>query len=259
MTLLRALAFNLYFLLLTVVMGILAFPIRLFAPGRALAYAQVWTGLTLRGLQRICGIDIQVSGMEHLPHGPCLLACQHQSEFDTLVWMNLVPRPTYVMKRELQRIPLVGPMLRLSGMIPVDRDGKAKALRALLAATDDAVADGRQIIIFPEGTRTAPGAPISLQPGIAALATHTGLPVIPVATDAGLYWKPGSLMKRPGTIHIAVGAPLPAGLRRAQLLPAIGQAWQSLCAAHGLPVPASAAPDSRKGAPAEQTPEMPLS
>ncbi|GAN95886.1 1-acyl-sn-glycerol-3-phosphate acyltransferase [Komagataeibacter europaeus NBRC 3261] len=242
MTVLRAFAFNLYFLLLTIIMGILAFPIRLFAPGRALAYAKAWTGLTLRGLRHICRINIQVSGMEHLPAGPCLLACQHQSEFDTLVWMNLVPRPAYVMKRELERIPLVGPMLRLSGMIPVDRDGKAKALRALLAATDAAVADGRQIIIFPEGTRTAPGAPVSLQPGIAALATHTGLPVIPVATDAGLYWKPGGLLKRPGTIHIVVGAPLPAGLRRAQLLPAIGQAWRQLCTRHGLPVPAQATP-----------------
>lgn len=238
MTFVRACIFNLYFFVLTLVMGIAALPIRAFIPSCALSYAQAWTRLTIRGLKLICGIRVVVHGREHLPDGPCLLACQHQSEFDTLVWMNLVPRPTYVMKRELERIPLVGPMLRLSGMIPVDRDGKAKALRALLAATDDAVADRRQIIIFPEGTRTAPGAPISLQPGIAALSTHTGLPVIPVATDAGLYWKPGSLMKRPGTIHIVVGAPLPAGLRRAQLLPAIAQAWQNLCATHGLPVPA---------------------
>lgn len=239
MTVLRALVFNLYFVLLTIVMGIGAFPIRLFAPQLALGYAKMWTGLTLRGLQHICNIRIEVSGREHLPHGPCLLACQHQSEFDTLVWMNLVPRPTYVMKRELERIPLVGPMLRLSGMIPVDRDGKAKALRALLAATDAAVADQRQIIIFPEGTRMAPGAPISLQPGIAALSTHTGLPVIPVATDAGLHWKRNALIKQPGTIHIVIGQPLPAGLRRAQLLPAIGDAWRHLCTDNGLPVPAA--------------------
>ncbi|GBQ15823.1 1-acyl-sn-glycerol-3-phosphate acyltransferase [Komagataeibacter rhaeticus] len=244
MTVLRALAFNLYFLLLTIVMGIVAFPIRLFAPRLALGYAKLWTGLTLRGLRHICGIAVEVSGREHLPHGPCLLACQHQSMFDTLVWMNLVPLPTYVMKRELERIPLVGPMLRLSGMIPVDRDGKARALRTLLAATDDAARKGRQIIIFPEGTRTPPGAPISLQPGIAALSAHTGLPVIPVATDAGLHWGRNALVKRPGTIHIAIGRPLPPGLRRAQLLPAIGGAWRSLCADNGLPMPAADAPST---------------
>ncbi|MFT9164083.1 MAG: lysophospholipid acyltransferase family protein [Komagataeibacter saccharivorans] len=238
MTVLRALAFNLYFILLTIVMGIMAFPIRLVAPGRALAYARLWTALTLRGLCRICNIDIQVSGRENLPAGPCLLACQHQSMFDTLVWMNLVPRPTYVMKRELERIPLVGPMLRLSGMIPVDRDGKARALRALLAEADRAVSDNRQIIIFPEGTRRPPGAPISLQPGIAALSGHTRVPVIPVVTDAGLHWGPNALVKQPGTIHIVIGAPLPDGLRRAQLLPAIGAAWRELCADHALPLPA---------------------
>ena len=238
MTVLRALVFNLYFLLLTVVMGVIAFPIRLFAPGYALSYAKLWTRLTLRGLQRICKIRIRVSGREHLPGGSCLLACLHQSAFDTLVWMNLVPRPTYVMKRELERIPLVGPMLRLSGMIPVDRTGGAKALRALLAETDRAVEDRRQIIIFPEGTRTPPGAPIRLQPGIAALSAHTGLPVIPVATDAGLHWGRNALIKHPGTIHIVIGAALPSGLRRAQLLPAIGTAWRELCTSHDLPVPA---------------------
>ena len=238
MTVLRALVFNLYFLLLTVVMGVIAFPIRLFAPGYALSYAKLWTRLTLRGLQRICKIRIRVSGREHLPGGSCLLACQHQSAFDTLVWMNLVPRPTYVMKRELERIPLVGPMLRLSGMIPVDRTGGAKALRALLAETDRAVEDRRQIIIFPEGTRTPPGAPIRLQPGIAALSAHTGLPLIPVATEAGLHWGRNARIKHPGTIHIVIGAALPSGLRRAQLLPAIGTAWRELCTSHDLPVPA---------------------
>ncbi|MBV1831458.1 1-acyl-sn-glycerol-3-phosphate acyltransferase [Komagataeibacter sp. AV436] len=248
MTVLRAFVFNLYFVVLTLVMGIAAFAIRLFGKKYALAYAKLWTGLTLRGLERICRIDIQVSGLEHLPPGPCLLACQHQSMFDTFAWMNIVPLPTYVMKRELERIPLVGPMLRLTGMIGVDRDGGARALRALLAAADGAAREGRQIIIFPEGTRTPPGAAIKLQPGIAALSAHTGLPVIPVATDAGLHWGPNALVKTPGTIHIVVGRPLPAGLKRAQLLPAIGSAWQDLCTHNGLPVPSAAAPAARSGA-----------
>ena len=137
MTVMRAFVFNLYFIVLTLVMGIAAFAIRLFGKKYALAYAKLWTGLTLRGLERICRIDIQVSGLEHLPPGPCLLACQHQSMFDTLAWMNIVPLPTYVMKRELERIPLVGPMLRLTGMTiePLAVSGVYSMLFAVVTGT----------------------------------------------------------------------------------------------------------------------------
>src|ERR1700712_4356006 len=126
MTLLRAGLFNLYFFLLTLVMGVGAFWIRMFAQHRALPYARLWCRLTLAGLRVLCGIRIVVSGREPLPDGPILIASQHQSAFDTLVWLTLVPRPAYVMKRELTGLPLVGPMLLLAGMIPVDREAGAK-------------------------------------------------------------------------------------------------------------------------------------
>ncbi len=231
MTLIRASLFNLYFLLLTLCMGLAAFWVRLFARRHALAYATLWCRLTIRGLGVICGIRIVLSGAEHLPDGPVLIASQHQSAFDTLVWLTLVPRPAYVMKRELTRLPLIGPMLLLSGMIPVDREAGARALRGLLRETDAAVADRRQIVIFPEGTRVAAGATVALQPGIAALAAHAKLAVLPVATDSGRCWPRRAFVKRPGTIHIAIAAPiLPehvAGLRRAGLLRAIQVAWSS--------------------------------
>ncbi|GBR05982.1 1-acyl-sn-glycerol-3-phosphate acyltransferase [Gluconacetobacter liquefaciens] len=224
----RACLFNLYFVLLTIVMGIAAMPIRLFARRYALPYAKLWTRLSVAGLCHICGIRVVVTGREHLPAGPCLLASQHQSAFDTLVWMNLVDRPAYVMKEELTRLPLVGPMLLLAGMIPVRRADGAKALRALLTATAEAAADGRQIVIFPEGTRTQAGETRRLHPGIVAMATHTGLPIIPVATDSGLRWSRKAFVKRPGPIHIAIGPALPADLGKARILGGITAAWQDL-------------------------------
>ncbi|WP_428394068.1 lysophospholipid acyltransferase family protein [Lichenicoccus sp.] len=231
MTLVRAGLFNLYFCLLTVAMGLGAFWIRWFAREHALAYAGLWCRLTLHGLRVICGIRIALTGVEHLPEGPVLIASQHQSAFDTLVWLTLVRRPAYVMKRELTRLPLVGPMLLLAGMIPVDRQAGAKALRALLRHADAAVAEGRQIVIFPEGTRVAAGESVALQPGVAALAAHTRLPVVPVTTDSGRCWSRRAFVKRPGTIHIAIGPAIcPEQLRgrpRAALLEAIRSTWAS--------------------------------
>lgn len=224
----RACLFNLYFVLLTIVMGIAAFPIRMVARRFALPYAKLWTRLTVAGLRHICGIRVVVTGRENLPPGPCLLASQHQSAFDTLVWMNLVDRPAYVMKEELTRIPLVGPMLLLAGMIPVRRADGARALRALLTATGQAATDGRQIVIFPEGTRTQAGETRRLHPGIVAMATHTGLPIIPVATDSGLRWSRNAFIKRPGPIHIAIGPALPPDLGKARILNEITVRWQEL-------------------------------
>ena len=117
--------------------------------------------------------------------GAALIASHHQSAFDTLVWLTLVPRCCYVMKQELLRIPLFGPLLPLGGMIAVDREGGAKALRGLMREGARAVHEQRQIVIFPEGTRAEPGAVLPLQPGVAALAALTRLPVIPVVTRFG--------------------------------------------------------------------------
>jgi 1-acyl-sn-glycerol-3-phosphate acyltransferase len=229
MTLLRASLFNVYFFLLTVAMGLGAFSVRLFAKRHALAYAKLWCRLSIRGLRAICGIRVELSGWEHLPDGPVLIASQHQSAFDTLVWLTLVSRPAYVMKRELTGLPLVGPMLLLAGMIPVDREAGAKALRSLLRETDAAVTDGRQIIIFPEGTRVAAGEVVALQPGVVALAAHTRLPVLPVATDSGRCWSRNAFIKRPGIIHIAIAPPITPehlkGQPRTALLGAIRSAW----------------------------------
>jgi 1-acyl-sn-glycerol-3-phosphate acyltransferase len=231
MTFLRALLFNIWFFGLTTIMGVAALPVRAFARDRAYAYARRWIRLVLWGARVLCGIRIEVSGTAYLPlDRPALIASEHQSAFDTLVWLTLVPRASYVMKHELTRVPLFGPMLIPAGMIPVNRDGGAPALRALLQAASAACAAGRQIVIFPQGTRAAPGADIKLQPGIAAVARHIALPVIPVATDSGLCWGRRAFMKRRGTIHIALGPPVPAGTGRDALLDAIQAHWRRAAA-----------------------------
>lgn len=219
MTWLRSTAFNLWFYTATVVVAVLSALVLPGPPSWARGVAKFWARIVLGPLRPLCGISIVVTGREHLPaHGPALIASQHQSAFDTVIWLLLAPEVAYVLKKELSRIPFYGTLCHKMGMIRVDREGGANAIRALLRAADDAVAHGRQIVIFPEGSRAPPGAPLPVQPGIAALAARTGLPVIPVVTDSGLCWGRRSFRKNPGVIHIAIQPPLPAKLPRAELM-----------------------------------------
>ena len=149
---LRALAFNLFFFGMTTVLCVAGVFVRLGTPERSLRLAQSWARLAIWGARTLCGIRVVVTGLEAVPPGPALIASQHQSAFDTLVWMTLLPAPSYVVKQELTRIPLFGPLLAASGMIPVDRNAGGAALRRLLRAARGARQTGRQLIIFPEGT-----------------------------------------------------------------------------------------------------------
>ena len=227
MTLLRSTLFNLYFFLLTFVLTVaLATPVRFLVPRRTLSVAMLWARLLMVGLRVICGIRLSVQGLEHLGPGPALIASAHQSAFDTFVWLTLVPRCCYVLKQELLRIPLFGPLMPLAGMIAVDRRGGAGAMRHLLREGERAVREERQIIIFPEGTRAPVGQHLPLQPGAAALAAKTGLLVIPVVTDSGRCWGRRAFQKRPGTIHIRLLEPLPMGAGREQLMQRLAQVFR---------------------------------
>lgn len=222
MMLIRSSLFNLWFYLGTAVFAAASMAPRPFArflsPDWALSYARCWSRFVLSGLGPICGTRWHVDGGENLPKdGPALIVAMHQSAFDTMVWFHLVPRPSYVLKVELTRIPLFGSMLRHVGTIAVDRDAGGAAIRALLKGSDAAVADRRQIVIFPEGTRVVPGVPAPLHPGYIAIAARTRLPIIPVTTDSGLFWGRRAFRKRPGTIRIEVHPALPASLSRQEM------------------------------------------
>ena len=228
MSLLRSTLFNVFFFATTFVLTMFGTAVRIATPHRALDVARLWARVVVGGLRVICGIRLQVFGQERLPEGgPMLIASAHQSAFDTFVWLVLVPRCCYVLKQELLRIPLFGPLVQSTGMISVDRTGGASAMRGLLREAERAVREERQIVIFPEGTRAEPGTLLPLQPGVAALAARTGLPVVPVVTDSGLCWGRRAFRKRPGTIHIRLLEPIPAGIRREELMQRLDSALRS--------------------------------
>ncbi len=220
---LRSALFNLFFYGLTAVM-VLALPLVTRRGEAAMqAHIRLWACLVLGAVRRICGISWRVVGQ--LPAGPALIASRHQSAFDTIVWFLLLappaPTPAYVLKRELTRIPLVGGFCTGLGLIVVDRQAGAAAIRTLLRGADAAVRAGRTIVIFPEGTRAPPDRMLPLQPGVAALAQRAGLPVVPVATDSGRHWGRRAFVKNPGTITIEIREALPSGLPREALMDAL--------------------------------------
>lgn len=220
MTLLRSTLFNVAFFAFTAVAALVCLPlVPLLDRAGRLALLAWWAERVLGLLRITVGISVRVTGREHLPEdGPALIASKHQSAFDTIVWLTLLPRPAYVLKRTLLWIPIYGWYARATGMIAIDRTAGPSAIRHLMRAGEAAVAERRQIVIFPEGTRTAPGERRPYQPGIAALYARSGLPVIPVATDSGLCWGRRAFHKHPGTITVAVLPPIPPGLPREAML-----------------------------------------
>ena len=165
--------------------------------------------------RRILGINIKIEG--ELPQKPVLYAIKHESMFETIDMPRMFPKPAVVTKKELFDIPLWGPAARAYGMIPVDRNGGAAALRAMLVLAKKMIADGRPIVIFPEGTRVAPGSQPPLQSGFAGLYKLINLPVVPIAVDSGTLSPRKAGIWKSGTITYKVGEELPTGLPRAEI------------------------------------------
>jgi 1-acyl-sn-glycerol-3-phosphate acyltransferase len=230
MTLIRSAIFNAAFFTVTALISFLALPLLAAPPAGMRAVARFWARCVLGLLRGICGVRVELRGREHLPAGACVVAAKHQSAFDTVVWLALLPDVAYVLKKELLAIPGYGWHLRKTGMIPVDRAGGGAALRSMLRAAQAALAEGRQVVIFPEGTRTAPGTRVPYLPGVVAVAgagSAVGAPVLPVATDSGRIWGRRAFTKHPGVIRISILPPLPPGLPRAALLGALETAIEA--------------------------------
>ncbi|MGQ0455507.1 MAG: lysophospholipid acyltransferase family protein [Hyphomicrobium sp.] len=179
-------------------------------------------GLELHGrtcvalLAWICGTRLEVRGRENLPEGGCLVVAKHQSAWDTFGLMPLFRDPAVVLKDELKWIPFYGWFCVKFAHILVKREKASAALKALIGDAKVRLAGGREIVIFPEGTRTIPGAEPDYKPGYVALYEALGAPAVPLALNSGLYWPRRSLWRYPGTIIVEVLAPLPAGLPRAE-------------------------------------------
>jgi 1-acyl-sn-glycerol-3-phosphate acyltransferase len=248
MIILRSALFNIAFFAISFGLTMVATVIRLLAPRRVPELAVVWARCLLAAARIICGIRLDVTGLEHIPPGAVLIASRHQSAFDTFVWLTLLPRCCYVFKNDLLRIPLFGRLVTATGMIAIDRTAGPAAIRVLMREADRAVTEQRQIVIFPEGTRREPGNPGRLQPGILALASRTGLPVIPVSTDSGRLWGRRAFRKCPGTIRIVVGPPIPPRTERRALIRALEDGMAALDRdASVLPPKIVASCDGRQG------------
>ncbi|MFL6734620.1 MAG: lysophospholipid acyltransferase family protein [Sphingomicrobium sp.] len=173
-----------------------------------------WARYNHWAAEKVLGIKVRVEGK--ITPGPALIAVKHQSMFETVEIVLIAEAPVIVLKRELARIPLFGWMTRRWGIIPVDREAGAKALREMLTIGKATIAAGRPILIYPEGTRVRPGEQPPLRPGFAGLYRLLGLPVVPVALDSGRLWGRG-ILKRPGVITFRVGETIPPGLNREEV------------------------------------------
>ncbi len=218
MTLIRSALFNIAFFAISFCLTVPGAVARLINPDWVMGFAVLWARCMVVCLRILCGIRVEVTGREHLPVGAALIASRHQSAFDTFIWLTLLPRCCYVLKHELLRIPLFGKLIMATRMIAIDRSGGSTTMRMLMREGKRAAREERQIVIFPEGTRAEFGKTLPLLPGVAALASSTGLPIIPVITDSGLCWGRRSFRKLPGTIHIRVLPAIPPGLRRDALM-----------------------------------------
>lgn len=164
-------------------------------------------------------IRLEVRGLEHLPKGGAFLAMKHQSSFDTFVMHTVVSHPAFVMKKELLKIPLYGQFCKNTGMIPVDRDGGLKALKDMMQKSSAAMENGRQLIIFPEGSRTLPGAEsVKYQSGIFGIYKYAKKPVVPVALNSGVFWPKKGHLVSGGTIVFDFLEPIEAGLKKNEFM-----------------------------------------
>jgi len=177
---------------------------------------RVWSKIALWLMRVTAGIDARFVGLEKIPPGPLLVAAKHQSIWDTFIMYVFLNDPQYVLKQELMRIPFWGWSARKSEHVPVDRDAGAKALRDMVDACVDRLEKGRQVIIFPQGTRTAPGEQQRYHPGVMAIYQKLpeGVPVLPIALNSGVYWGRRKFAVKPGTITLEVLDPIPGGLPR---------------------------------------------
>lgn len=208
----RSVLFNLAFGLLTVAMAVIGLPLFLGPRSWMDAYGRAWARACLWLLKHIVGLGYEVRGT--LPSGPVLIAAKHQSAWETLALAALIPNSTFVLKRILLWTPPFGPFMAKVGMIPIDRSGGSKTVRKMLAAARQMLADGRPIVIFPEGTRQAPGAPPEYHPGVAALYRDLETSVVPVALNSGLYWRRNAFTKRQGIVILEFLDVIPSGMDR---------------------------------------------
>ena len=212
MIIIRSVVFNVLFYLILVPYLMVAMPTLLLPRWGIIRLAQHWGRVNLHLLRIVCGITVEWRGLEKIPAGACLVAAKHQSVWETFALLTVFRDPTYILKRELLWLPLFGWAAWRARMIPVDRGGGKPALAAMAAHVRDALAAGKQIIIFPEGTRRPAGAEPKYKYGIAHLYGEGIAACVPIALNSGLFWPRRQFLRYPGTITVEILDPIAPGL-----------------------------------------------
>lgn len=218
MMMIRSVLFTLSFWAWTAIAVIGLSPALVGPPRWSMNAQNIWATGAEWLVRHIARIRYEVRGAEHVPEGTSIIASKHQSAYETFLFQILLRDPGIVMKKELLAIPLYGWFSQRMGMIPIDRAGSAGAMRQMLRAADRIKAEGRPVLIFPEGTRSAPGAVPDYRPGVAGLYRHLKVPVVPVALNSGLFWGKNALAKHPGTVIIHYLPPIPPGLDKREFM-----------------------------------------
>ena len=215
---LRSILFVALFYVWSVIVAVGLSPFLLGPRSWAMELMSVWARGIIWLLRVVCDIKVEVRGKEHMPTGAALVAPKHHCMFDVFAQFAYLPDACFVMKKELTWIPFFSWWGMRAKMIVVDRAGHSTALRKLIRDSKERFAENRQLLIFPEGTRSVPGAPADYKPGIAALYREIDVPVHPVATNAGVHWPKHGFMRKPGTIVFEYLEPIAPGLKRAEFM-----------------------------------------
>ncbi len=221
MQLARSIAYMAYFAISILVTGIFTTPVALLAPKTARPIAKAWAQSNLFMLKLLAGVGYKVEGAENIPDHGALVAANHQSQWETMALYALLPHPVIILKKELLHIPIYGWWLQQTGNIAVDRTGGAKALRAMRREAATRIAAGEQIVVFPEGTRSAVGERLSFQSGVAGIYKEVNGPCVPVAHNSGEHWRHPGVLKTPGEITLRFLPAIAPGQDRKKFLPAL--------------------------------------
>jgi len=215
---LRSLVFNVLFYLVFVLWSLVALPTFAMPRSAMLKVASWWAKTNIFLMRLICNIKVEFRGVEKIPKGPLIVASKHQSMWETISLLHFFEAPFFAVKRELKFIPLFGLFLIKTNMVAIDRAKGGRALLAVLRRAEEEVKHGRQFVIFPEGTRTAPGAPPQYKAGVGMVYADCGVPCLPVALNSGLFWPRRTFMRYPGTLVVEFLDPIPPGLKREEFL-----------------------------------------
>ncbi|MGB1539746.1 MAG: lysophospholipid acyltransferase family protein [Rickettsiales bacterium] len=225
MALLRSSLFNLLFYTMTAVMCTVFLPSIVMPRPAVRVCSRIWSRGTLFLARWVCGMKLELRGLENRIHGPAIYASKHQSAWETIAMLVLVPNSVFVLKKELLWLPLFGLYLWRVGNVPIDRSAGAKTIKSMVKRAKQRLDEGYNIVIFPEGTRVSVDAqdPPYL-PGVAALYNQLDVPVVPVALNSGLCWGRKAVFKRPGRIIVEYMPPIASGGDRKQFMRTLKEA-----------------------------------